>query len=184
MNGAYCNMSVPPKTTVRREIRSVGKSVVFGLKLFGPDALPVRLEGREPGPLTDDDYASWLAALGREKGAELAAAPRPAGYAVALKMHQGLFAEGMCRCDSPILTAAVVSRIAGGIYIPRRRPALCRYNAENVFMLQVSAFPQEALELFSPFNTAMGALDAAEAGPGGAEDGVMARMLKKLGGSK
>ena len=95
-----------------------------------------------------------------------------------------LVAEGLCRCDSPILTVAVVSRIAGGIYIPRRRPSLCRYNAENVFMLQVSAFPQEALGLFSPYHPVMGALDSAGAGPRDVNEGVIARILKKLGGSK
>ncbi len=158
MIGAYCNMSVPPRTTMEKEVKFVGRRVVFSLSFIG--LVPAsRQQGRAgiSDASQNAKYAAFLEAFERDHGDELAAAPRPAGYVIATKfwdVHFNIDRDACyidCDiCDDTALTIAVVSRIAGGIYIPRRRPAICRDNAGEFFLLPVSVFPEKAKRLFHP----------------------------------
>ncbi len=126
MNGAYCNMSVPPRTKLERDIRPVGRQVLIGLSLAG----------FQPG-----DYANLLETFEREHSSALASAPRPQGYVIAVQVRENHVAvQNVPPCRDQALTLAVVSRIAGGLYIPRREPRLTEENARAVFLLPASAF--------------------------------------------
>ena len=132
MNNAYCNMSVPPRTTMMKDVRLIGKQVVLGIPLLGyPPGDLAELEG-----LLD----TW----------DVAMAPRPHGYAIVVKVPEERANEGdAIVCHDKTLTLAVVSRIVGGLYIPRRPPRLSKENTRAVFQLPADAFPQEA----TPFLT-------------------------------
>ncbi len=145
MNGAYCNMSVPPRTTMMKDVRPVGRQVVLGLSLAG----------FQPG-----DYANLLETFEREHGSALASAPRPQGYVIAVQVRENHVAvQNVPTCRDQALTLAVVSRIAGGLYIPRREPRLTEENARAVFLLPASAFPQlpnsaaDAMNCVPPIST-------------------------------
>lgn len=136
MNNAYCNMSVPPRTTMMKDVRLIGKQVLLGLPLIG----------YPPG-----DFAELQKLL---ETWDVAMAPRPHGYTIVVKLPEMPATDaGAIVCRDQALTLAVVSRIAGGLYIPRRPPRMDKENARAVFQLPASAFPEEAasrLETVAP----------------------------------
>ena len=134
MSGAYCNMSVPPRTTMMKDVRLVGRQVWISLSLAG---------------FRPEDYADILDTFEEECRGALDAAPRPGGYVIVTRGSDGYAAaRESVTCRDKAITLAVVSRIAGGLYIPRRQPHLTEENARAVFLLPASAFPKEAAGLF------------------------------------
>ncbi|MBR4612594.1 MAG: hypothetical protein IKO40_07755 [Kiritimatiellae bacterium] len=132
MIGAYCNMSVPPKTKMEKVVRPVGDYVSFGLHLIG----------YPPG-----DFAEIPKLLDT---LDVAMAPRPHGYTIVVEVPEAsAHANGAIVCRNKTLTLAVVSRIVGGLYIPRHLPRIGKENASAVFQLPVSAFPPEAYGLLN-----------------------------------
>lgn len=138
MIGAYCNMSVPPCTKVKKRITPVGNMVAFDL-VMGAKA---------PADATSAELASWMSEFVKEHRAELDAVKRPAGYMIALSFpHVDGSAKyppgyGMCLCRNPVLTVAVLGRMSGGIYIPRRDLSLSRVMTENLYAFPYKFFPQ------------------------------------------
>ena len=131
MTNAYCNMSAPPRSTVRKEIRTVGGCLVFDL---------VAVCGA-PAKADENARAAWLEAFVRKHGAALEAVPRPTGYLIATALPPGApLQAGFRLCQDPILTVAVVARLSGGIYIPRRDLRLGAEAVENRHALPAEAF--------------------------------------------
>lgn len=132
MTGAYCNMSAPPRSRVHREVRPLGPHLVFDLALLpGLDA-----------STGDDERACWLRAFEASHADALAAAARPTGYMIAVPLPKhGSLPDGFALCEDPVLTVAVLGRLAGGIYIPHRKLGFAQATAQARFAFPESAFP-------------------------------------------
>ena len=115
MKNAYCNMSVPPRTRIHKEVRPVGRHLVFDL---------ARIAG-VPADADESALADWLADYLGGHAAAVNAARRPGGYMIAIPLTRGApLPSGFLLCQDLALTVAVLTRVAGGIYIPARRPRL------------------------------------------------------------
>ena len=133
MTGAYCNMSAPPRSRVKKEVRTVGSHIVFDLAvLSGLGARP-----------SDDELDCWLGKFESRYGAALAAAARPAGYMIAVPLPRGIpLPEGFSLCTDQVLTVSVLGRLAGGIYIPHRKLGFAQATTQSRFAFPESAFTQ------------------------------------------
>lgn len=138
MTNAYCNMSVPPRTRVRQIVRPVGRSVIFSIHTvsFKP---PFRSPKDFPSP---QDWIDDFLVQHREA---LESVPRPSGYMVG---HHGLMQNSLF-CPDPILAVAILGRVSGGVYIPRRRIAFGEGLAgTKVYSFPERYFPEEDMPLF------------------------------------
>ena len=121
MSDAYCNMSVPPRTQIHKEVRPVGRHLVFDLSRIAD----------VPADADESALADWLADYLRGHADAVNAARRPKGYMIAIPLKRGApLPDGFLLCQDLALTVAVLSRVAGGIYIPARSPRLL-YGAVN-----------------------------------------------------
>lgn len=139
MTNAYCNMSVPPQTRVRKVVRPVGRYVIFSIHTvnFKP---PFGSPKDFPSP---QDWIDDFLAQHREV---LESVPRPSGYMVG---YNGLMQDSHLFCADPILTVAILGRVSGGVYIPRRRIAFGDGLAgTKVYSFPERYFPEENLPLF------------------------------------
>ena len=139
MTNAYCNMSVPPQTRVRKVVRPVGRYVIFSIHTvsFKP---PFRSPKDFPSP---QDWLDDFLAQHREA---IESVPRPSGYMVG---YNGLMQDSHLFCADPILTVAILGRVSGGVYIPRRRIAFGDGLAgTKVYSFPERYFPEENLPLF------------------------------------
>ena len=134
MTGAYCNMSAPPRSRVKKEVRTVGSHIVFDLAV---------LSGLSARP-SDDELACWLGKFESRHGDALAAAARPAGYMIAVPLPRGAsLPDGFSLCTDQVLTVAVLGRLAGGIYIPHRKPGFAQATTQSRFAFPENAFTQQ-----------------------------------------
>ncbi len=126
MINAYCNMSAPPRSQVQKVVRPVGKLLVFGFSCAG-----LQVPGDVPGlpdTVRDARIQDWLADFVRRHAAALDAAARPAGFMIGTAfadpgepLKDGMTASDVAGfCRDPVLTVAVLGRMSGRIYIPRR----------------------------------------------------------------
>jgi len=92
MKNAYCNMAVPPRSTVTRRIVPVGKYLVF-----------------DPAKLACDP-AAHIARHGEPVG--------PARFMIGVTT--ALPAADCELCKDPALIIAILGRLAGRPYIPKR----------------------------------------------------------------
>lgn len=139
MTNAYCNMSVPPHTRVRQIVRPVGRSVIFSIHTvsFKP---PFGSPKDFPSP------QDWLDDFLVQHRAALESVPRPSGYMVG---YHGLMQDSHLFCADPILTVAILGRVSGGVYIPRRRIAFGEGLAgTKVYSFPERYFPEEDIPLF------------------------------------
>lgn len=116
MMDVYCNMSAPPRTTIRQVVRPIGRYVEFDIYAadFRP---PFRPPKDFPSP------QDWLNDFLAQHAQALDAVPRPSGYMVGQCEYRGFSGYGYdCRiCRDPLLTVAILGRVSGDVYIPRRR---------------------------------------------------------------
>ncbi len=134
MTGAYCNMSAPPRSRVKKEVRTVGSHIVFDLAL---------LSGLSEHPC-DNELVCWLRKFESRHGDALAAAARPAGYMIAVPLPRGTpLPEGFSLCKDQVLTVAVLGRLAGGIYIPHRKLGFAQATTQSRFAFPENAFTQQ-----------------------------------------
>lgn len=136
MKDAYSNVAGPPRTRVRRDVRPVGKQIVFAV------------QNCDIGLLYSLDYVKEFA---RQHKTELDAVPRPTGFMVATRWN-----KNNCKtmedfvqahpdfyqvCTDPILTLAILGRVAGSIYVPHRELQLTK---DSLFPMSFPAkyFPQ------------------------------------------
>ena len=138
MKNAYCNMSVPPRTSVEKRIRPVGFMIAFDL-VMGANV---------PAGADDAELSSWLSAFVEKHCSELDAVKRPTGYMIGLSFpHVDGHAKypsgySMCLCRDPVLTVAVLGRMSGEIYIPRRELSLSHVMTEKLYAFPYKFFPQ------------------------------------------
>ena len=148
MMDAYCNMSAPPRTTVKRVVRPIGKQIVFGLGCTG---VGVAYNGKKTDQQREADIRNWFEDFVRRHQAELDAVPRPTGFMVG-SLCEDLYAplDDLLRhypgvyqiCTDPILTVAVLGRVSGLIYIPRRELRLTRDTVFGTIGFPAKYFPQ------------------------------------------
>lgn len=130
MINAYCNMSAPPLSRVQKVVRPVGKLLVFGFSCAG-----LQVPGDAPGQpdtVRDARIQDWLADFVRQHAAALDAVARPAGFMIGtafadagMPLGGGRTASDVAAfCRDPVLTVAVLGRMSGRIYIPRRELGL------------------------------------------------------------
>ena len=118
MTDAYCNMSAPPRTTVCQVFVPIGRQVVFNI--HGADFThPFKSPQDFPTP------RDWLDDFLARHGDALDAVQRPSGYMIGdcLGVAEGRSScgEGRRICRDPVLTVAILGRVSGTVYIPRRR---------------------------------------------------------------
>ena len=116
MTYAYCNMSVPPHTKVRQVVRPIGRYVKFDI--YGADFAPPFSSPQDfPSP------QEWLDDFLAQHAEALDSIPRPSGYMVGCCDYNDMSSYGnnLRICRDPILTVAILGRVSGAIYVPRRR---------------------------------------------------------------
>jgi len=116
MTDAYCNMSVPPHTKVRQVVRPIGGYVKFDI--YGADFTPPF-----KSPQDFQSPQDWLDDFLAQHGEALDAIPRPSGYMIGYNDCKCLsgYESNLRICRDPVLTVAILGRVSGAIYIPRRR---------------------------------------------------------------
>lgn len=131
MLDAYHNMSVPPQSKIRWDIRLPDvEHLAFSLSTPG---LP--WSSTDDARFWADAHADDIAAAGR-------LAPR-GFFAVPTLSNDAPLPSGCRLCHDPALVAAVLGRIAGGLYIPLRQPRLLVEHYASFFLFPCSAFPTE-----------------------------------------
>ncbi len=131
MLDAYHNMSVPPRSTIRWDIRL-------------PDAEHLAFSLSAPGlPWSStDDARAWADAHADDVAAAGRLAPR-GFFAVPILPNDTPLPAGCGLCHDPALAVAVLGRISGGLYIPLRPPRLLVEHYAPRFLFPCSAFPTE-----------------------------------------
>ena len=133
MTNAYCNMSAPPRSRVHKEVRPFGPHIVFDFAILS--WLNLR-----PG---DKELATILQKFESRNRDALATVSRPAGYMIAVPLpSHGPLPDGFTLCKDPVLTVAILGRLAGGIYIPNRQLCFTQATAKSRFAFPESAFTQ------------------------------------------
>ena len=152
MTDAYSNMSVPPHSKIQKVVRPVGKQVAFNFEKAGL---------QEPGPelsLTFDErealFNEWLADYASQHKDELEAVPRPTGFMFGsiceeilgppkdtMKRYPDLYHV----CTDPILTVAILGRMAGLVYVPRRELRLTDEAFSRTIAFPAKFFPRLGL---------------------------------------
>ncbi len=134
MTNAYCNMSAPPRSRVHKEVRPFGPHIVFDFAILS--WLNLR-----PG---DKELAESLKKFESRNRDALAAVSRPTGYMIAVPLPpRGPLPDGFTLCKDPVLTVAILGRLAGGIYIPHRQLCFTQATAKSRFAFPESAFTQQ-----------------------------------------
>ena len=135
MTEAYHNMSVPPRARVERTVKTVGWHIVFDLA--GVAGMPEKNRG--------ETLSAWFDDFCRDNAAALEAAPRPSGYSMATPLPRDKpIPDGFRLCADPILTVAVMGRVAGGLYIPRRGLHLNLDLTDRLYAFPARDFPPAA----------------------------------------
>jgi hypothetical protein len=153
------NMSGPPRTEVRAEMRRVAdRVVIFSLvhaliargALEGPEKLP---KGKDIQDLQQDGSgdlrvtirARWpspgdlFAQIGDPK-------PLPLESDFLIGWRVGIYADGCLLCPDPQIVAGVHSRCSGNLYLSRRTPDL----SWDRLLSAPIAFDEPALSALSP----------------------------------
>ena len=108
---AYCNMSVPPRTAMAWQVKSVGGRLVFDLARVA--GLPVE---------SDESKKTWLTDFIQTSEPALSATVRPLRYTVAELLPRTVaLSNGYRLCDDPLLAIAMICRTVNGLYVPQRR---------------------------------------------------------------
>ena len=149
MTNAYCNMSAPPRSKIQKVVRPVGKQVAFNMDKIGLEDpsgwLTLTYADREA--LIND----WLTDFVCRHKAELDAVARPTGFMVGSVCEAFSGPQKTCMkeypstyifCTDPILTVAVIGRMAGLVYVPRRELRLTENSFYDTFAFPAKYFPQ------------------------------------------
>ena len=131
-------MSGPPRSKIQMTVYPVGPQFSICLADFLPEEYP------------DEDgtwVINWLERFIRDHRSELNSVPRPSGYMIA--KWSKAFPSGKeipdVRCKDPVLAVAVLGRLAGDIYIPRREISFSNsyYGWEkSAYQFPAKYFPQ------------------------------------------
>lgn len=119
---AYHNMSCPPRSNINKVVQAVGEQIVFNFKhinLHIPDD-----KSFMPDAMRNALIKKWLESYMRKHSAELDAISRPTGYMIGTPIDLTQNSGKYHICRDPLLTVAIIGRISGMIYIPRREISL------------------------------------------------------------
>lgn len=129
-------------------VRPIGKQIVFDAGCTG---VGVAYNGKKTDQQREADIRNWFEDFVRRHKAELDAVPRPTGFMVGslcedlnaplddlLRRHPGVYQV----CSDPILTAAVLGRVSGLIYVPRRELRLTVNSVSDTIGFPAKYFPQ------------------------------------------
>lgn len=129
-------------------VRPIGKQIVFDAGCTG---VGVAYNGKKTDQQREADVRNWFEDFVRRHKAELDAVPRPTGFMVGslcedlnaplddlLRRHPGVYQV----CTDPILTAAVLGRVSGLIYVPRRELRLTVNSVFDTIGFPAKYFPQ------------------------------------------
>ena len=151
MTNAYCNMSVPPHTTVRQVVRPIGRYVKFNI--YDADFAQA-FKSPQDFPTPQD----WLDDFLVRHGDALDAVPRPSGYMIGVCDYKGIsgYGDDLRICRDPILTVAILGRVSGTLYVPHRRISFGSWLEkvhEKCFMLaRKYVFPERYFSQFQAEN--------------------------------
>ena len=140
MVNAYANMSVPPRShEVRRIAPPPGGLLAFHLVA----ALPAHVPTNSP----PEAALAWFRRFVAEHAFEIAAAPVPCRFLVVqvldgLEPLRRLSGSDLPVCADPTLTAAVLGRVAGNLYIPGRPVRLGKELLGRCYLFPKSEFPK------------------------------------------
>ena len=148
MMDAYSNMSAPPRSKMQITVKPIGRQIVFDLGCAG---VGVAYNGEKTDQQREADVRRWFEDFVRRHKAELDAVPRPTGFMVGslcddldaplsdlMQRHPGIYQV----CTDPILTVAILGRVSGMIYVPRRELRLTRDSVEDTIGFPAKYFPQ------------------------------------------
>lgn len=127
MTSAYCNMAGPPRSQLHREIRLIGRYIIFSF-------------------MRHHMYRIDLNEFARQHRAELEAVPRPTGFMVGMvspppfDLFKELSKFHFPICNDPILTVAILGRTSGTLYIPHREISFS-YGERNPWAVSYFYFP-------------------------------------------
>ena len=148
MTIGYANMSVPPHSKVKTVVRPIGKQIVFDMGRVG---LGPSYNLKQPQHERDAIIQAWVEDFVGQHQAELDAVPRPTGFMVGsicedinspledlMRWHPGVYQV----CTDPILTVAILGRVSGLIYVPRRELRLTEDSFDDTICFPAKYFPQ------------------------------------------
>ena len=148
MINGYSNMSAPPRSTIRKVVRPVGKQIVFDMGRVG---LGPSYNLKQPQHERDAIIQAWVEDFVSKHKAELDAVPRPTGFMVGrisedvnaplddlVRRHPGVYQV----CTDPILTVAILGRVSGVIYVPHRELRLTEDSFFDTIGFPAKYFPQ------------------------------------------
>jgi hypothetical protein len=148
MINGYSNMSAPPRSTIRKVVRPVGKQIVFDMGRVG---LGSSHNLKQPQYERDAIIQAWVEDFVSKHKAELDAVPRPTGFMVGsicedvnaplgdlMRRYLGVYHV----CTDPILTVAILGRVSGLIYVPHRELRLTEDSFFNTIGFPAKYFPQ------------------------------------------
>ena len=147
MRDAYANMSAPPRTEVKVVVRPVGKQVVFDLSRLGlGPAFDAAMSPQE----RDAAVQEWVRCFVRRHQSEFDAAARPTGFMAGTVFKAGVEADGVLKrhpdayqvCADPVLAVAILGRVAGTVYVPRRALRLTERSFATALAFPAKHFPQ------------------------------------------
>ncbi len=147
MRDAYANMSAPPRSRVQVVVRPVGKQVVFDLRRLG---LGPALDPEMPPHARAAAVQEWTKDFVSQHQAELDDVPRPTGFmAGSVCKTDGAAGDAVKRhpeayevCTDPVLAVAILGRVAGTVYVPRRELRLTESSFAAALAFPAKHFPQ------------------------------------------
>ena len=148
MMNAYSNTGVPPRSKVQITVKPIGRQIVFDLAYAG---VGVAYNGKKTDQQREADVRSWFEDFVRRHKAELDAVPRPTGFMLGsicedinaplddlMRRYPGVYQV----CTDPILTVAILGRVSGLIYVPRRELRLTEDSFFDTIGFPAKYFPQ------------------------------------------
>ena len=148
MMDAYSNMSAPPRSKVKMVVRPIGRQIVFDLRRVG---LGPSYNLKQPQYERSAIIQAWVKDFVSKHKVELDAVPRPTGFMVGsicedinaplddlMRWHPGVYQV----CTDPILTVAILGRVSGLIYVPRRELRLTEDSFDDTICFPAKYFPQ------------------------------------------
>ena len=148
MMNAYSNTGVPPRSKVQITVKPIGRQIVFDLAYAG---VGVAYNGKKTDQQREADVRSWFEDFVRRHKAELDAVLRPTGFMLGsicedinaplddlMRRYPGVYQV----CTDPILTVAILGRVSGLIYVPRRELRLTEDSFFDTIGFPAKYFPQ------------------------------------------
>lgn len=149
MTGSYANFGGLPRATIRQVVRPVGKQIAFSMGHLG---LGPSLDPKRSSSERNAAIRAWTDDFVRRHQAELDAVPRPSGFVAGDSCGdidaagcdvKRWFPDAYQVCEDPILTVAILGRVSGNLYIPRREIRLSQALFSGSLAFPAKYFPPQ-----------------------------------------